>query len=846
MRVEAISASLGLHQKQGIKKTSNSQNLGVTKPSHYTMISFGNSKNMTQVASITPENMGLGLPEAYMGGEGNVGYEMVMSFREHENIDARNFMPFWEHDNPKGGFKFLIHKASDFPYGLKPESKEHSKLPNKLFYSANVGETIEDVAKKLGISVEEISYVIQSKPEQEGPEGLSKYCLLDAPSVRGEIVRPSDKVLGELEHIPYALLKVSASNPVYNKIKGEPHYFYYTPALARAAKPYSYDKWGNSPFEAEIINSDGMRALAKIIHSQMDTPDFGNFNPANVVLHDRIAHPYANYVANMSALGDTSVNGVKFHLIEHNPGRNYQGFTSDPFKMFTMVADESDVKAIRELPYFDILQKAQRYGIENSQYLTAREQQIAWAILNPALKGYQDGAGTYNVLKTGISAAKLNPDNISAGTVSYTFGKEMRSPEMYDAAKFLTDDFAELVGKDVLNGSTPASMQLDERDAYFGRDEHNGFYEARKGFTPFKYNGENIDKIIATREKNGKWFSKLIFEAGEKGQEALNKLFFNEAQIKEGHNVIGYISKMKKGDILDMTWGRAVEQKGYPIALKGMLKFLQDPTVSKKDKLRYKLIIGGGPWNKADADYVELLSDLKKIQELDGGIYKHNAMIVDGWFSKRFVGCATYGTFTSRREICGITPLEAKAAGVPYSATNTGGPADYTNSMNGYLTKHPVEENPEKFGLTWNNSPEEIDKARVERASDEMVDTIKAKIHDYVYDKDEYVAKCKKNIEEKTDWHENSEFNRGKSANKHYLEDIFEVDKPFDSRNKSPLKRVFGAFGKFEETAEELLGEAPKSRPIRFVFAIIGGVAVVTGLALLYKNKKKKSLDKVA
>jgi glycosyltransferase involved in cell wall biosynthesis len=277
-----------------------------------------------------------------------------------------------------------------------------------------------------------------------------------------------------------------------------------------------------------------------------------------------------------------------------------------------------------------------------------------------------------------------------------------------------------------------------------------------------------------------------------------------------------------------------------------MLKFLQDPSVPTEDKLRYKLVIGGGPWNKADADYIDMVKDLKKIQELDGGIYKHNAMIVDGWFSKRFVGCATYGSFTSRREICGITPLEAKAAGVPYSATNTGGPADYTNATNGYLTKHPVEENPEKFGLTWNNSPEEIDKARVERSSDEMVDTIKAKIQDYVYNKDEYIAKCKKNIEEKTDWHENAEYNKGKSANKRYLDDIFEVGKPFETRNQSPLKRAFGDFGKVEETAEEILGKTAKSRPMKVVFAIIGGIAIATGIVLLFKNKKSKGLDKVA
>lgn len=65
------------------------------------------------------------------------------------------------------------------------------------------------------------------------------------------------------------------------------------------------------------------------------------------------------------------------------------------------------------------------------------------------MDNFRDGAGTYNILKAGISAAKLNPDNISVGTVSHTFDKEMKSPETPDAAKFLTDDFAGIETKSV-------------------------------------------------------------------------------------------------------------------------------------------------------------------------------------------------------------------------------------------------------------------------------------------------------------------------------------------------------------------------------------------------------------
>ncbi len=817
-------------------------------------ISFtGDGINLNQLASVTMENMGLGLPEAYQGGEGNVGYEMIKSFRDHENVDARSFMPFWEHDNPKGGFKFLIHKLADYPDGFDASLKENKTMPAKAFYSAELGETLEDVAAKLQLKPSELSYVIQSKPNGTGPNAMSKYCLLEPTTIKGEITSLSDEVLGEVQKVPYALLKVSANNPEYNLIKGEPHYFYYTPSLARASRPYSYDKWGNTPFEAEVVNSDGMRALTEIIHKRMNTKEFGYYNPGNVILHDRTPHVYANYVCNMSAAGDTTVNGVKFHIVEHNPGRNYQGITSDPFKMLRIVANESDVAALKASQYYPILAKAQQYGIY-SDALSPREKQITWAILEPALRPFRDGAGTYNMLLTGISAAKENPENISDGTVSYTFGKEMKSPDMYDTAKFLTDKFAEIETKDVLNGCMPSSMEFDNPDALFGRDDSNGFYKNRAGFTTFKYDGTNIEEIVTAREKNAKWFSNLVAEAGEKGQDAVNELFFSKGQIKDGHNVVGYISSFKDGDILDISWGRPVEQKGYTITSKGFLKFLQDPSVPLEDKLSYKVVIGAGPWNKNDPDFIELMSDYKKICELDGGKFKHNIMIVDGWFAKRFSGCATYASLTSRREICGITPLECKTAGLPYAATNTGGPADYTNPSNGFLTKSPVEENPQKFGLTWENSAEEIDRARVERSSDEMVDIFKAKVALYKKDKPGYIAMCKKGIEEKIDWHENAEFNMGKSANRRYLDDIFGITEPVESRNHNPLKRIMGAFGDFKDDVETIIEKSGKSKPAKAAIIVLGGLAFVTGLYFIMKpkihnkadNNPDKKLDKAA
>lgn len=861
MRINSV---LSYSAQGSVNRTTNvnaqkSKNVNVSQVSKLQVLSF-RGKNMWQVASITPENNGLGLPEAAQGGEGVVGYELPASLRKHEkvkvsssdgkmvekSVDARSFMPIWNYNNPKGGYKFLIHRESEFPNGVKslPET-----MPAKSFYSAEIGDDLDAVAKKLKLKPSELSYVIQSRPNGNGPEAQSKYCLLEPTQAKGTVTRLSDRVLGETETIKYHLLKISENNPSYNKLKGEPHYFIYTPDLAKAAKPYTYDAWGNAPFEAEIINSDGMRALANAIHKQMNTSEFGFYDPASVICHDRITNPYGNHIANMSAMGDSAVNGVKAHIIEHNTGRNYQGIIDNPFKYMSIVGDASDAEVMRNMPEFPILQKAHKFGI-NSEALTPRERQVAHAIIDPYVAPFRDGAGTYNILKSGISAVKANPDNISLGTVSHTFDTEMKSSETPDAAKFLTEDFASIETKSVGNGVTPANMKFDEQLAKWGRGD-NGLTKEATGFTPFKYNGSNIEEVISAKEKNARWLTDLIWKAGEKGQDALNKLFFNDGQILDGHNVMGYLSPIKDGEILVFGFGRPDEQKGFPMSTKGYLEFLKNKDIPQEKKLKVKVLLGAGPWNKNASDYKEIVKDLNDIWKLDGGIYKHNIMYVDGFTPNRITGCAHYGLFTSRREMYGITPIECKIAGTPYGSTKTGGPVDYTNVSNGFLTKEPVELRPEHYGLSWLNSLEEIDKARVNSQAPQVADIFNSMIDEYSDNYDSYVAKSKKNIEELVDWHNNSEYNFGQSANRHYLDRIFETDKGWEARNTKPMNRVVGPFGKYQEELVSMMNKT-HSKTAKAVLAVAVGTLAVAGGVYLYihnfrnKSNQNKSLNKAA
>ena len=745
------------------------------------MVTF-TGNNMWQIASLTPENSGLGLPEAYQGGEGVVGYELPESLNAHEivdgkKVDTRSFMPIWNYNNSRGGHKFLLHK------GIKTED-----LPDfvdaKYFYSAMPGQTKEDVAKILGYKPEEIDYVIQSKPNA----GKSKYCILEPTSVKGIVKTASSSEFGATEETPYQLLKISKNNPKYVKIKNGQHYVMYTPELAKTSKPYSYDCYGNGSFDAEIINSREMKALADTILNRMDTEEFGYYKPGTVLCHDRPTSTFMLHVANMSAQGNQNANGLKMHKIDHNPGRNYQGTTDNPFQMFSVVAKEGDETVLKNHPQSEILKKAFINGI-NSDKLTDAERVTAKNIIGPYVAPFLDGAGTYNVTKIPIVGAKLNKDNMSLGTVSHQFDKEMQSPETPDAAKFLTDDYASVETKSVLNGSTPANLRLDDPNADFGRGG-NGLSAKKSEFTTFKYDGKNIAEVIEAREKNALWLTNMIYDAHNKGQDELNKLFFNESQLKEGQKVIGYLKPMQKGDKLVMGWGRPDEQKGFNITLDGFKKFLERKDIPLEHKMKFRLLLGAGKWFEDAKDYKSIVRIVDEIEKLDGGKYKGLVAYVDGFFPNRLVGCAQFGMFTSRREMCGITPLECKAAGVPYGATATGGPVDYTNPSNGYLTKEVVEGRPERYGLTWSNSADEID--------------------------------------------------FGKSANRKYLEDIAETQKGFEGRNKKTLKELQGRFGKVIEPIETLRQQV-KFKPAKVVLGLlIATVALGSGTYLYLIHKKHK------
>lgn len=812
-------------------------------------ISFGH-RNIHQIAEFTPECTGNGLSEMSQGGEGVVGFELGESLNKYEKIkdvpiDDRRFFPIWNYNNPKGGHKFLIHN------GIKTEDLPDN-MPVNMFVPGEVGQTKEDVARNLKINPEYVDYVVQSRPSGSGPKALSKYNIIEPTSAHGIVKFPSAVTLGEMQEVPYQIFKLSEHNPSYVKFaKRSVNYFIYTPELARAAKPYSYDCFGNVPFDAEIISSNGMRALAEVLSNQMDTDEFGYFKPASIIAHDRPASTFMLHLANMSANGDKEVNGMKVHKVEHNPSFDYQGRTYNPFQMISVVGNEKDIEKLKKHPNYSVVAKAFYNGGLDSAFLSEREKEIAKSVVEPYIAPFRDYFGGYNITKVPIVGVKQNPRNFSLGSVSWNFNNEMSSSETPDAAKGLTGDYSSIETKPVANGVTISNLRFDERDVQFGRGDNGlSLPENTKGFTPFKYDGTNIEEVIEAKRKNAKWFTELMWDAGQKGQEELNKLFFHSGQIDKGHEIIGYLSPMKKGEILGLGLGRPDTQKGYPISTGSALHFFKREDVPKELKKKVKFFFGIGLMDKNHPHYKMLIEDYKNICELDGGIYKHNIAICRGFTPNRLNACAQFGDYTSLYEMFGITPIEAKAAGSPSILTASGGFRDYTiDGVNGFITKDVVMGRPEKYGLTYDSPVEELEKARIKHQIPQMSDNIKKMVELYVNDYDGYVEMCRKNIEENVDWHNNTKYNKGMSANKRYLNVIFESDRGWGSRFKGKMKSLVGSWGHLKDELESA-AKSTASRPARFILGFTISLLALGSIIYLHilnrESKAKKTLNKAA
>lgn len=625
----------------------------------------------------------------------------------------------------------------------------------------------------------------------------------------------------------------------------------------------AYSTGGGNFVSTNIAYADNNRALVEIL-PKLNTEAHGFYNPANIWLHDRPAFITMNAIADASHFGNTYYNGLKAHGTFHNPGRDYQGAESNPFEFFKMVARPEDIETLKKHSQLEKLKKIEaRWGKEWDKAPLA-EKNFANQILRPFMANFLDDyvdtandVRTFNISMTPIAGTNINPRNMSGGTVSVNYGKEMKSLETPDIAQFLTTKLAATKTIDITNGSTPANLKLDDPTATFCQGNNiNGLTELKEGFTTYKYDPKlnNLDEVLNAKKSNTKWLLNSLGDAFEKGgPQGITKMFFTDKQVSENNaSIIGHLSKYEDGDMLFMGWGRPDPQKGYPSTFQAFLDFLKDPKIDSEVKKHTKLLVGAGVWENDARDYTWVQDIIRQIGELDGGIYKGNACYVNGFFPNRLVGCATYTIFSSRFEPCGITPLESFASGTPVISTKTGGAPDFITETRGYLTKNPYLRNPESLKIDpaklAGKKAEEIgniiDAERMFANASELKECIIAATSDYNLKPEEgkltkYGEMVKDAITQKIDWHENAAYNGGKTANERYMTEVFEVDKGIEGRNFEKLKRLVGEFGTaVEDGAKKLRNKWTKT--------IIGtgiAIAAIGTAAYAYMKRDDKKIQ---
>ncbi len=806
----------------------------------FTHISFKGdiSKKLNQFAFLAPEDKAVGLNSTYaLGGLGVVVQEAGDSWSKI-GADVRKFIPYHSYNNKEGKIIVLT----------KDSSGNTSFKSVETDYKLKEGE----------------NFVVLQAPNG----GKSDYKIIEDVHVEGKIKQINDKL--EIEEIPYKIFKQAGTGE-----SGKPIvYFVHLPDLAKFQAAYDVGSTTGSAYggayggfsnSSDLKYAQLSRAFTDAIQ-KLDDNEHGNYNPANIWLHDRQAFPAIVNMSEESSKGNKYFNGLRTHSTFHNPGRNYQGFFENPIDFFRLVGSEKDLEILKQQPEYKFIKKMMK---KNFSELSNADKTKLKMIFDPVIGTFKDSLGTYNICEIPIQSVRKNPFNYSLGTVSVNYGKEMKNPHMPEIALGLTEDLASSATIDIVNGSTPANMKTNEIGT-FGRPGNGlNLDNIKNGYTPFevKFNSThtdvlNIDEIFEIKKKNTKWLTDTIAKATKEGTEALNKLFFNDEQLNPKSNkitpakVLGGLSEYKEGDILHISWGRPDPQKGLPTLIESFLHFIKREDISIEEKLKTKLLVGAGgpnPWDPEAADWKDIQALMKEISEISDGLYKNNICYINGFFPNRLANACLSSDFTSVYEPCGITPLESFAAGNPVISNRTGGSPDFikpyikgkniTNET-GFLTTHAFLVKPEVFDLDSKLTGTELNTARRKAISVEVSDCMKD-FAEVLKDEAQFKQMMKNTLLEETDWHNNSRYNGGKSANQRYFNEVFNISDNYriiSERNELPLKNLKGDFNVVNSIGKNMRKKIIGNN--RIIALSIGLFSVLAGIAG-YLEYKEGTITKI-
>lgn len=850
------------------------------------VISFkGNpSKKPHQIAAYATESNYLGgIYKA--GGLGDVAEALPEAVAKHgksvtgKNIDIRTFLPYYSFDNNEG-LIYVAKKGAD----EKIAKGEDLKIAEDFFL------THQNYQLKEG---EKFTLITEGKNGK-----ASRYFFLEDVG-SGSVNRIAKDSL-EMEKVPYKIFEVKTNgarqdgmylihtpeaasgksaygiNTKYNNVSGGSTAYggrtatKVTGSTAYGAKnvPNGLSRMFSGNAANDMFYTEQIRAMEKTLEA-MDVSKFKNFNPQNIILHDRFAAVLLTDAMEHSKQGHPYWNGIKFVDIFHNPGRGYQGCFGNPLDFFRIVANDADVERLKASPNYEKVKNiAEKIGKGTAK---PEECEQIYKFFEPYFKEYIDSEGTFNMTKIALAATENNPELVSSGHVSKNFGREAADFATEDIAKGLTGDFKKLDEHiiSVTNGAKPANMATEAQAGFFGTGKLNEIFknvnDSRK-YTPFAKT-DSPQKIFEAKAANKKNLINIIAEATEKSStdaDSIAKVFFSQDKINAIRNgqqdlklTLGGLSKFGQNDLLFVSWGRPDPQKGLKTTARAFRMFLEDETIPLETRKNCKLLFGAGGGNDAwravngvePLEWVGIQEEMKKIAEIEvagkKGIFKNNALYVNGLFPNRLANCADLAVLTSRYEPCGITPFESYATGTPVLSIKTGGAPDFVvEGKTGFLTKDPFMLSTEKLGLTKGVSAEILDEARVENSARQ----VKTKLKEYLEPlKDgSFEAKQKSFIEncfgEKIEWHNNASYNKGKSALEIYLKDKCRTQ-------DNNVNGVFKSNGRgiFDETVFKTNTSNNgwwKNLPKKHKILISCGLAAVAAGTTYYAyNSHKKSLN---
>ncbi|MBR1776026.1 glycosyltransferase [bacterium] len=891
MKINAISA-------QSPQALQNARNLSYVSEVSYNArptgipilhISFhGNpSKHPEQISAFATESNYLG--GIYCaGGLGDVAEALPDSIGIHgeqvagKKIDMRTFLPYYSMNDNEGRI-----------YVLKPEADVKIKKGEKLDIKEDF--ILVDQTYKLKDG-ERFALITQ----MDGPEKIKKYHLLNDSGLTGTVERMSDKSF-DMEKVPYRVFEVDTMGKRQDKMyvihtyehgKGKSAYGVFRTHLKEAPKgTTAYGGGGTSAYGGasgterkmfynvsktdDMFYTESMRAYQELtMEGKMNVASQGNFNPQNHMFHDRFCYSALTDITQKAQKGDENYKGLRFVELLHNPGASYQGKYANPLDFFRIIATNDDLAKLKANEHYKkVTEIAEKIDAGKA---TEEECTKLYKFFKPYFNKFMDSEGLFNMTMLAVSMTDENPQNSNLGNVSKNYGKETRNLETTDIAKGLTQALINIQNKtiDVVNGSRQANMKTDKMGEFFGTGSLNEIFKTK--YKPFKQT-DTPEVILRAKEENKKTIIDAVANATKNlssDKDSIAKLFFNDGKIngirkqaekneKDLPLTLGGFSKYEKGDLLFTTWGRPDAQKGLPITLEAFEKMLKDESIPLETRKHCKLIMGAGGGNDAfsgnNPEWKAIKEAMERIQNIEAGgqkgVFKNNAVYVNGLFPNRLANGVDLAIFTSRFEPCGITPFESFATGTPVVSINTGGAPDFvTPGRTGFLTKDPFMLNPEKLGLASDASAEAIDKARKENSSKQVAEQIKAylepiKTGQWEAKQKEYIKNC---VAEKIEWHNNSAYNGGKSALEIYLKEKFNIaDNDIPNEYKSDMR------GEFDNSA--FCGEGKAGSKISNFFKSKGGkwtiagagVAALAGLAYLghkqgwfsssYEEKEDKS-----